>query len=322
MFRIGKSFLPFFDDFNDNGGGDPDPFARLGDSFPGGDDHPGDDPNERPEPERREPPATNEGEGDPNREPAPASAGRSRLSDEQIERVLADNERISREIETLRASSGETERLRSLLAAAVGLKPGEAAAPVDPKTQIIRDRMFAHFPELKVLSEYATDLPGLLKELKELAPHLPALREKFPLLSQSVDDGRVRNAEMFSDKLQNSYAAALLGEGKAGKDLSDAQVKRLGRHFIAYCSEDPERIQRYQRGDSKLVEEFLDEERDTIQTARRQRLAAAVNRNDVRVPSGGGSGTPLGGAEKPKPTDPDAIFESAWEKTQDARATA
>ncbi len=304
----------YFDEFSDLGGGEPDPFARLGDSFPGGDDRPNDTPEERPG-EERQPSAANPGGGDPGREHDPANAGRTRLSDEEIERIVARNRELDTELSALRGNStAEQERLRKILAAVAGVAPAEGGE--DPRTKAVRDRMFTHFPELKVLAEYGTDLPTLMKELKELLPNLPKLREAFPTITRNLEDGQIRNAETFSDKLQGGYAAALLGDGKSGKDLTEKQVAKLGRNFIAFCSEDPQRVARYQRGDVRLVDEFLEEERETIQISRRQQFAGALNRNTVNVPSGGGSGTPLGGSDKAPSKDPDAIFEESWDKTQ------
>lgn len=317
-FRTGMLLLPlFFDEFKDLGGGAPDPFANLGDSFPG-DGRANDEPPARDGDSGERQPAANTGGGDPDREQDPAAAGRSRLSDEEIERIVARNRELDTELQTLRGTSDEVKRLKDMLAVVAGVKPG--APEMDPRTKAVRERMFQHIPELKVLAEYGADLPTLLKELKELLPSLPRLRESFPTITANIEEGRERNAETFSDKLQSGYAVALLGEGKTMKDLTEKQVAKLGRNFIAFCSEDPRRVARYNRGDVRLVDEFLDEERETIQISRRQHFAGALNRNDVKVPSGGGSGTALGGADKAPSKDPDAIFEESWDKTQAAIA--
>lgn len=323
-FRRGQFSLPvFFDEFNDLGGGPEFPTDQLGDSFPG--DDRGDDPPA----DRREPAARAEhtpgGEGDPGRDDDPATAGRTRLTDDEIAELRASNERITGELEALRAQATEADRLRNLLAVATGMKPGDESKPMDPRTKVVRDRLFEHVPELKVLADYGADLPTLLKEIKEILPILPQLRETYPQLLEGrqaeTQEQALRNAEQFSSKLQDGFAAVLLGDGKTAKDLTAPQIGRLARNFIAYASEDPKRVARYQRGDTKLVDEFINEERDSLQTARRQQIAGTIQRvTNVNVPTGGGNGAPLGGADKVPSKDPDAIFEGAWDKTQEVIA--
>lgn len=306
------------DDFDPNGSSDIEfPADRVSDSFENRDTDGGTE-NEPRDDDAFRSHATNQGEGDPDREPDPATAGSQRLSDDEIRRLVDQNEKFSSELTQLRTTAAEVEKLQRVIASLTGAASGEQPATPDPKSQAVRERMFTYFPELKVLSEYGSDLPAIMQELKQLLPNLPQLRESFPTIARNLQDGEVRNAEIFSDRLQSGFAEALLGPGKGAKDLTPKQVNRLGRGFIAFCSEDPGRVARYQRGDVRLVDEFLNEEREALAIPRRQRAAAAIGRQNTPLPSGGGSGTPLGGAERKKPADPDALFEDAWEKTQAA----
>lgn len=188
-------------------------------------------------------------------------------------------------------------------------------APVtDPKTLALRNRLMEVIPEFKDLLEIAKHREGLISNLNS-AP------------------GRARTEAIYWDgvaarnlaTLHTEIAPYMLGDGGTADKLSEAQKGYLAKSFQEWCIADQTgaRVDRYERGDAKVVEEF----RDFFVAlhyapARRQAVLSAVARATAggATPRAGRADATATSVPKTDPSDEDAVHSRGWANVQNAFA--
>lgn len=188
------------------------------------------------------------------------------------------------------------------------------AEPPNPQDDAIRNRLLGLFPDLKHLS----DVAKLAARTGDIDATIQA-NQRYTQAEQQYYDAFTGSQLL---RLHDSVAAALLGDGKKGSDLSPMAADVLNTAFYKWVTNEshPERVQRYDRLDVKLIDEFYAEYRSTfIDPVRRSTSATtqATLEGRPRLPVGGT--TPPSAPVPPKPTAPgaledeDAVHNRAWQ---------
>jgi len=228
--------------------------------------------------------------------PSALPAGRS----EEIAR-RAEQAELASLRQIVQGQSGILEKLQAVFAPA---KTG------DPRTEAIRARLFEAVPELKPLL-------GLNPE--EITKALGAI----PAFQRQHDTHWSTFAERTMATVYEKVTPFILGaEGKADQ-LTQDQKDELAEGFRNWCLRDRtgERVNRYERGDGKLLDEFRDHYAGIHHApAHRANVVAAATRAAAgkAVPLAGradATGTPV---PKVDPADEDAIHGAAWKHVSNA----
>ena len=222
-------------------------------------------------------------------------AGRS----EEIARREAA--RVTQLEATLKSQSEIIEKLKGVFA---------PAAATDPKAEAVRNRLFEVMPELKALI-------GL--DPKQIQSALEAI----PAFQRNTDQQWNTLAERTMGQIYTSVLPYVMGPDGKVDQLTEDQRGELANSFRSWCLRDKTgaRVDRYERGDAKLVEEFRDYYAGVHHApAHRATVAAAAARAQAggaapRAGRADATGTPI---PKVDATDEDAVHNAAWKHVSNA----
>jgi len=286
---------PYEQHASDSGGGAGDPDAGY---------EPDSDPSD--------PGTGSPSDGDPaGSDPGTSQYPPAGLTDEQ-RRDLDEYNRIRQAFDGRLPTREEVDRLRQVARAALGETPD--GQPADPRLARVRDGLLKAFPELADILELAKrrdDIYGLL----ERAPDLEAV----------TSAQWQRLAETTRENLVSQFATTMLGAGKTAADVSLAQAKELVMDFAAWMKAVPERVRRYETGDSRLVGEYLNRARSLWAPVQREHVAGTVARRPSAPAEGPSGGAPSGnrpaGDGAPQSNDDrlDGAIDRAFQYVTDAQ---
>lgn len=198
-----------------------------------------------------------------------------------------------------------------------------------------RQAAAAAAPSEVVADPEADRRKALLKQIKELSPEVAQafkLGENADVILAMIEETKVRRdqdkaawdgyAVKTLSSVHDTYAKALSGGKKTGKDLPEETRQALTDNFVAWIMKDPtgQRVERYNSHDDALHSEFITAwQRQFVEPWRRQSVAGQVTqaRRVANLPVGGGTSSPLG-TPPPKPNDSDdedAIFHRAFHQS-------
>lgn len=182
-------------------------------------------------------------------------------------------------------------------------------APYNAQAEQVKQEFFGLFPQAKMLFELLDQQPDLLKRMQETV-------ELAPQFQQEVAQ---RWTQHGANALRLMHAE---GAKIVGAPLTAQAQKWHEAAFIAYLETDPEKQDRYMRGDlESLVRDYWQEVNTNMyDPIRRKSVVTAQTRADrvSRVPSAGPGNQVMGkGAAKPKTEDD--IHEAAWDRMQQER---
>lgn len=257
-----------------------------------------------------QPDASNDGAADQQQQnAAPQGNQPGNLPQGRLEQELA---RIRTENATLQRNFNQQNTVLQQLAQVFA--PKQAGA--DPKTVALRNRLIEVVPELKTL----LTLAARSQELTGLLDRAPGLTRQ-----ESVYWDQVARRTM--GELHTQIAPYMLGDGGTADKLSDDQKQLLAERFQRWCLSDKTgaRVDRYEQGDPKIVEEFRDYYVAlNYAPARRQAVLAAAGRAaaGAAAPRAGRADATATSVPKVDATDPDAAHSRGWQHVQNAFAGA
>lgn len=110
---------------------------------------------------------------------------------------------------------------------------------------------------------------------------------EFKALKAEIAEMRAATNQTWKTHSQKMLSAVTSGVEKAlGGKLSDRQIARVERAYVAEAESNPDFLARHEAGDPKLAEEFVKEWiEDFVEPGKRQALAVEIGRRP-RVPSG------------------------------------
>ena len=241
---------------------------------------------------------------DPN---APAAGTRTHpLPAGRSDEIARRHEATIKQLETrLGEQAGIIDKLKAVFA---------PAATGDPKTEALRNRLMEVVPELKALA-------GLNVE------ELTAALKEIPGLRKAHDRGWETHAERTMSSVYTALAPFVLGADGKIDQFTEQQRNVLANSFRDWCLSDKTGtlVDRYERGDAKLVEEFRDFYASVHHTpAHRASVAAAAGRAaaGATLPRAGradATGTPI---PKADPANEDAVHDAAWKHVSNALRSA
>jgi len=122
--------------------------------------------------------------------------------------------------------------------------------------------------------------PALGKLTPEKLERLLAVADRADSLEEATSAQWDRHGRQMLDSVVDAFSKEIGGE------LTDRQIAKLKRAYVAEAEENPEFLARHEKGDPKLVAEFVkDFSTDFFEPARRKALATQLDRQP-RVPSG------------------------------------
>lgn len=203
------------------------------------------------------------------------------------------------------------ERIRETLSQAFGIgKP--AGQPEDPRAARIRESLFGVIPGLK--------------ELLENREQLLAAAQSGQQWTETNKNYWQGVAARTMGSLHDGAAVALLGAGKAGKDLDAETRADIQSLFIRWVESDQtqQRVGRYEAQDPNLVREFLTAwQARYIDPVRRSAAVTVQQRGQQRaaVPTNGpGAMPPAAKPPQQDNQDEDAVHGRGWALVQQLRA--
>lgn len=192
---------------------------------------------------------------------------RGMLADLQAERK--SRQEFERQFGTTKA---ELEREQKRVRAALGVDP---VNPADADTAEIKAKFAQLYPHLGNLT--ADDITALRD-----------LRENQSQVKAATDMMWRDKARVMSTAVESRIAKEL------GGDLTPRQIANIRGAYVRAAEENPEFLERHERGDMKLADEFAAQfVEDWIEPARRKVLQQQVNQQR-RVPSGRDRSAPGG----------------------------
>lgn len=192
-------------------------------------------------------------------------------------------------------------------------EPG-AGVPPDPDAEK-KQRIWNQLVEINPKLAQAIELAESAEDIKAA---LAQLRAEQTRTAEEWDD----HAKQVLTGIHDQYAKLLSDGKKLGKDLPEETRQTITDNFVAWVMKDPsgERVKRYNRRDTTLSAEFVNDfKRTFIEPWRRQDAAgdAARARRVQNLPVGGGTASPLG-TPPPKPKadeDEDEVFHRGFRHT-------
>lgn len=224
-------------------------------------------------------PDANDGKPNPPSTPKPGSAPDTKVEDARVKGILADlkkereaRQRFERDHTTAVA---ELERERKRVRSLAGI---ETPSAEEADEAVIRER----------LNKLIPGLDGLTKE------DIAALRE----MRTQMNELRATTSTQLRAHGQKMLKAVTSGiQKELGGTLTERQIDRIERAYVAAAEANPEFLARHDAGDAGLVDEFVKEwAEDFFEPVRRRSLAAEVGRRRS-VPNGGARTIP-GNSEK------------------------
>lgn len=219
----------------------------------------------------------------------PDAAGKTRDYDKEITGFRNDlkRERQARQQyeRDLAAAKAELEVERKRVQAALGVMP---QSPQDAQDDEIRNRFKQLFPDLADLS-------------KEDIAAIRELKKQQEALAQTADHYWGQQAARMIDSVQSAV------EKEIGGKLSDRQKTKLAQAYALAAENDPEFLDRHNRGDQTLVEQFAKEwAEDWFEPARR-RVTQQETQRFRAVPAGNGRSIVTTPQQKIDVTDSKAV---------------
>lgn len=195
----------------------------------------------------------------------------------------------------------ELEYERQRVAALSGVKP--PAPPPDPEADAIRQQFLKLFPEMKELMDARDKLkPWMEMDPKEIQELRTSQQQAWELHGGQVLD-------LFEQKLRTAYGSA---------ELKPEAVAMVQRMFVSTVETDPDLRARYDRGDLRVIDDFINAyKQGLLDPFHRSTTAAAapVARAAARLPRGGGASA-ITGPKPPtvKPSDGEAFHKAAFDR--------
>ncbi len=220
----------------------------------------------------------------------------------------------------------QNEQLTKLLTTLVTTKAAmaadaAAAKPVDPEKQQIIDQLHEYLgPNLRGALALADKAPVL----DELIARFNAFEARAIAREKAEETAAVDYAQRSLAAVHDQLAPLFLGKDKAGKDLDPSRRQALTNLYVQWVGEDATRIDRYNRQDDTLRQDFVKAYQDQwVEPFRRASAATAVReaRKVSSLPVGGTTTSTLG-TPPAKPLtsdDEDAPFNRAAAMAMDLK---
>lgn len=319
MFHTMKIGQLFFDIPGDGGGGAGDePAYELPEGVgTGTGDRPLDGSSARPTSASHDPASGGEngegGDGNPSGltpgsdSAASASGGASSLPPGRLEQMVR--------AAMARAAAAETQNRELQAQTAVLTRLREALAPqqakADPRTEAVRSRLLEVIPELREVLELGKNASQIRQAI-----------EAIPQIRAQQDSHWETHAERTMSTVFQAVAPVILGDEGQATALSEDQRHELVRSFRDYLLRDQtgQRIQRYERSDPKVVDEFRDYYTAIHAPGRRAAFVQAADRAAAgrSAPRAGRADAMAASVPKVDASNPDAVAAAAWKYVSNA----
>jgi hypothetical protein len=198
--------------------------------------------------------------------------------------------------------------------------PGRGQEPDIPPEELERRQT--------ILQQLFEVVPGLQRVLA-LADKTEAI-ERWLASSQQAAETQAQRIERYTEytlaRLHDAVAPLVLGEKRpdgsssTGKHLSEDQRYIIQNAFVRWIGVDPERRDRYDSGDERLRDEFVEYFKQAwVAPFARTPQAQALERQQRigRLPVAGTSSAPVSqGPPKLDLNDEDAVLRAAWAHTR------
>lgn len=222
-----------------------------------------------------------------NKTPEPSDRERGLLADLQKERKA--RQQFEAQVQQAQAEIAQERRRVQALA---GVNP---RSQEDTDLEEVRARLIKVFPALGKLTEEQVD-------------KILGVADKAEALEEGTLQQMTRHGRTMLDSVLSGVKKALGGE------LSERQIQKLERAYVAEAEASPEFLQRHNMGDQSLIEQFVKEYvEDWFEPARRRVTADEVARQR-KVPSARDRSVVGQGGKKIDVNDPkafgDALVES------------
>lgn len=259
------------------------------------------------------------------RTPPDGPEGRSGADDQGGRREPDDSDRRFAELQSqLEAERQERIYLRGRLDALGEPKRDSRREPepvkLSDEQQAVQAEMLAIFPHLKLLDRLATELFGdeekPYKTLMDMARSAPELRKQQQAHWDGVADRACTNAVAAVSKLFTT-------DPTKPARFSKEQTDDIEDIFMRWIQRDQKRLDRYERQDPSLPDDFAKYyDQGYVTPHRRQTDAGEKARDDRRrrLPSGGQGTGPVGTPKKKLDlSNEDAVFDDAWDAVKAAQ---
>jgi hypothetical protein len=213
----------------------------------------------------------------------------------------------------------EAARYRAMLEAGTGIRLPESQPQIPPQIQRAREQFDAIYPGFSTFMAQAPLLMQVARALQEGGID-PRSFSRLPDVFAGVEYQWERHAQSTLEPIHSAIA-----QDYGLQQLTPRQARTVTQDFIAWVEENPQRAQRYTRGDRTLGAEYLEDYRSGFITPLRASAAAPVVTQAQRsaglppVPRPSGIAPPAPAAP---PLTEDQIHDNAWQQFQAARAGA
>jgi hypothetical protein len=229
------------------------------------------------------------GSANPQAASTQGAAPAQKAEDDRQRGILADLQKERRARQTyetqLNSMRTELEAERRRVQALAGVNPRSAE---ETEVDAVRQRFGQVFPGLAKLSD-------------EKIERLLAVAER----ADSLEEATSHHWQTHGRQMLSSVTDAVAKE--LGGTLSDRQLTRIKREYVAAAEGDPEFLARHEAGDPTLVQEFVKEMmEDFFEPARRKITATELSRQRS-VPSARDRSVPGPGGKKLDYNNPKAV---------------
>lgn len=167
----------------------------------------------------------------------------------------------------------------------------------------------------EIKAHFAKVYPGLAKLTDEQIERLLSLDEKSERIEQTTNNyWRNHGRQMINS------AGEAIADKLGGGNLSERQVRRVARDYIAFV-EEKQAIDRHEAGDEGLIEEFVKDFLEDWQEPIRRSVTSTETANRRPIPGGRGRNVPPQGKKKVDYNNPKAVEDAMVESYREHGGT-